>query len=106
MQILKINGLHTILCNILKWLRNVFSQPHHDCDRALINGCLEWMYDILISPVANFLDNMEQEKKLIIVAPEVCSSLHGTAKSWCESSVCVHLFQLRTYDTQKNQLSN
>jgi len=56
---------------------------------------------MLISPVANLLDDMEQEDKLIIVAPEVCSSLYATAKSWYESLVCVDLLQPRTCDTQE-----
>jgi hypothetical protein len=74
MQILPVNGLDSILWKILKWLRNMCSLRAHDCRGTLINGTLELLYEILISPVANFLDVMEQEDKLIIVAPEVCSS--------------------------------
>jgi len=33
---------------------------------------------------------MEQEDKLIIVAPEVCNSPNGTVKYDCESVVFVH----------------
>jgi len=47
---------------------------------------LEWLYEIFISPVGNLLDDMEEEDKLIIVAPEVWHS-----KSWCGSLVCVDL---------------
>jgi hypothetical protein len=77
MQILKINGLDRIFWIILEWMRTMFqwfSQGSHVCKGADINSCLEWMYELLISPVANFLADMEQEDKLIIVAPEVCSS--------------------------------
>jgi hypothetical protein len=98
MRILNINGLDSILSNLLKWLRNTFSVSH-ECVGVPIDASLEWFYEVLISPVAHFLDDMKQEDKLIIVAPEACSSLHGTAKLWCESSVCVDLFQLRIYDT-------
>ncbi|CAK9867312.1 unnamed protein product, partial [Sphagnum jensenii] len=75
MQILKINGLDSIFWYLLQWLRNMCSGPTHQCEGALINGCLEWIYEMLISPVANFLDNMEQEDKLIIVAPQVLSDV-------------------------------
>jgi hypothetical protein len=78
----------------------MFSQGSTEDERKVMNGCLEWMYEMLISPVVNFLDDMKQEDKLIIVAPEVCSSLYATAKSWCESLVCVDLLQLRTCGTQ------
>lgn len=67
----------------------------HECRGTLINGILELLHEILISPVANFLDGMEQEDKLIIVAPEVCSSSNGIVKSDCESVVFVHLIQLK-----------
>jgi hypothetical protein len=78
MQILQINGLDRIFWKILEWLRTMFSDPSHECERGFINTCLEWIYEMLISPVANLLDEMEQEDKLIIVAPEVCGSLHKT----------------------------
>jgi hypothetical protein len=98
MQVLKINGVYSILSCLLKWSRETFSE-HHNCVGVPIDASLEWFYEVLISPVAHFLDDMKQEDKLIIVAPEVCSSLHGTAKLWCESSVCVNLFQLRICDS-------
>jgi len=83
-----------ILPKILVWLREIFSQKSQE-KIELLDRALQWMYLKLISPVANLLDKMEQEDKLIIVAPEVCSSLNGTAKSWWESLVCVDLLQLR-----------
>jgi len=69
-------------------------QGSTEAERKVLNGCLEWMYEKLISPVADLLNDMEEEDKLIIVAPEVCSSLYAAAKSWCENLVCVVL-QLR-----------
>jgi hypothetical protein len=86
MQIVKINGLDRMCWTILEWMRTMFSQGSHECKGAHINACLEWIYELLISPVANFLADMEQEDKLIIVAPEVCSSLHRTVKISRENS--------------------
>jgi len=77
MQILKIDMLDSILSCLLKWLRESFSRPHN-CEWAAINANLEWFYEVLISPVMHFLDDMQVEDKLIIVAPQVCSSLHDT----------------------------
>ncbi|CAK9209342.1 unnamed protein product, partial [Sphagnum troendelagicum] len=74
MQVLKINGLDSILSCLLKWSRETFSE-HHNCEGAPINANLEWFYEVLISPVAHFLDDMKQEDKLIIVAPEVLSDV-------------------------------
>jgi hypothetical protein len=76
MQILKIDRLDSILSCLLKWSRESFSDPQHNCEWAPFNANLEWFYEILISPVAHFLDDMQVEDKLIIVAPQVCSFLH------------------------------
>jgi hypothetical protein len=97
MQVLKISGLDSILSCLLKWSRETFSE-HNNCEGGPINANLEWFYEVLISPVAHFLDDMKQEDKLIIVAPEVCSYLHGTFKMWCESLVSVDSLQLRICD--------
>jgi len=62
---------------MLEWMTTTFqwfTEESHECEGAFINACLEWMFEMLISPVANFLADMKQEDKLIIVAPEVCSS--------------------------------
>jgi hypothetical protein len=77
---------------ILEHLRKVLSEGSNapEEQKKKTNGCLEWIYEMLISPVANFLDDMKQEDKLIIVAPEVRSSLYATAKSWCESFVLTY----------------
>jgi hypothetical protein len=82
MQILKIDKLYSILSCLLKWSRESFSE-HHNCEWAPFNANLEWFYEVLISPVTQFLDDMQMEDKLIIVAPQVCSSLHDTSKRWC-----------------------
>jgi CHAT domain-containing protein len=74
MQILNVQWLESILPKILVWLRKMFSQGSQE-KRELMNRCLEWMYEMLISPVANLLDEMEQEDKLIIVAPEILSNV-------------------------------
>jgi hypothetical protein len=79
MQILKIDRLDSIISCLLKWSQESFSAPHN-CEWAPFNANLEWLYEVLISPVTHFLDDMEVEDKLIIVAPQVCSFLHNTAK--------------------------
>jgi CHAT domain-containing protein len=86
MQILKVNTLHSMLWKLLKWLRNICSLTH-ECRGALINGILELLYEILISPVANFLDGMQQEDKLIIVAPEILSDVPFAALRKLDSPV-------------------
>lgn len=86
MQVLKINGLDSILSCLLKWSRKSFSKGHN-CEWAPINANLEWLYEILIDPVSHFLDDMEVEDKLIIIAPQVCSSLQHTSKRWCENLI-------------------
>jgi hypothetical protein len=81
MQILN-HRYTSLLGMILEYLRPVLSQWAKTSGekKRVLNGCLEWMYDMLISPVVNFLDDMKQEDKLIIVAPTVRSSLYTTAK--------------------------
>ncbi|CAK9259993.1 unnamed protein product [Sphagnum jensenii] len=74
MQILKIDGLDSILSCLLKWSRESFSE-HHNCEWSPINANLEWFYEVLISPVTQFLDDMKVEDKLIIVAPQVLSDV-------------------------------
>ncbi|CAN5969037.1 unnamed protein product [Sphagnum jensenii] len=64
---------------MLVWLGKMFSQ-HADegtteAKRKVLNGCLEWIYEMLISPVADLLNDMEEEDKLIIVAPEILSNV-------------------------------
>jgi hypothetical protein len=66
-----------------------------------MKGCLEWMHEMLIGLVANLLDGMKPEDKLIIVAPEVCNSVYDDAKSWSQSLICFDLRQLKTSDTQE-----
>jgi hypothetical protein len=60
------------------------------------------MYEMLISPVAYLLGDMKEEDKLIIVAPEVCSSLYATAKSWCE---ILFVFTCSTVDMWHSRVS-
>jgi len=94
MQILNIERLDSILSCLLEWSRKSFSE-RHNCGWAPINASLEWFYEVLISPVTQFLDDMQVEDKLIIVAPQVCNSLHDTSKRWCGSFIRVHSLQLR-----------
>jgi len=77
MQILKTDPRYkAILGKILEFLRKIFSQwSNIHGVKEVVNGCLEWMYEMLISPVANLLDEMKQEDKLIIVAPEILSDV-------------------------------
>jgi hypothetical protein len=94
MQILKLQGLENILRHSLEQLRKMFkkfSQGSTEDERKIMNGYLEWLYELFISPVQNVLDDMEEEDKLIIVAPEVWYT-----KSWCEILVCVDLLRLRS----------
>jgi hypothetical protein len=92
MQILKINEFEEILRDTLAQLRELFrrfSICSTEEQREIVkvtDRLLGQLYEIFISPVGNLLDDMEEEDKLIIVAPEVWHS-----KSWCESLVCVDL---------------
>jgi hypothetical protein len=60
---------------------------------------LKWIYEMLISPVADLLVDMKPDDKLIIVAPEVCDSVYNNAKTWSRSLVCVDLLLLKTCNT-------
>ncbi|CAK9855500.1 unnamed protein product [Sphagnum jensenii] len=78
-HILNYRGFESTLRKMLVWLGKMFSQ-HADegtteAKRKVLNGCLEWIYEMLISPVADLLNDMEEEDKLIIVAPEILSNV-------------------------------
>jgi hypothetical protein len=83
MQILK-NDFTLLLQIVLEMLREIFSQGSNATknegvqidENPGMKGCLEWMYEMLIGLVANLLDGMKPEDKLIIVAPEVCNSVY------------------------------
>jgi CHAT domain-containing protein len=84
MQILN-NDFTLLLRNKLENLRKMVSQGskatgNEDLESD-VNASLEWMYEMLISPVEKLLEGMEPEDKLIIVAPEVCNFVYDNAKS-------------------------
>jgi hypothetical protein len=84
MQILN-NDFTPLLRNKLEILRKMFSQGskatgNEDLESDM-NASLEWMYEMLISPVEKHLEGMEPKDKLIIVAPEVCNFVYDNAKS-------------------------
>jgi hypothetical protein len=84
MQILN-NDFTLLLRNKLEILRKMFSQGlkatgNEDLESD-VNASLEWMYEMLISPVEKLLEGMEPEDKSIIVAPEVCNFVYDNAKS-------------------------
>jgi hypothetical protein len=87
MQILKYDLRH-----LAEILRKMFSQLKKKSSQGSkatgnedlesdMNASLEWMYEMLISPVEKHLEGMEPEDKLIIVAPEVCIFVYDNAKS-------------------------
>lgn len=114
MQILR-NDFTLLLQIVLEMLREIFSQGSNATknegvqidENPGMKGCLEWMYEMLIGLVANLLDGMKPEDKLIIVAPEVCNSVYDDAKSWSQSLVCVDLlFNSRRVTLKSFMLSN
>ncbi|CAM6042277.1 unnamed protein product, partial [Sphagnum compactum] len=81
MQILKIYEFEEILRDTLELLRELFkrySEVSTEDERITVetvDGLLETLYEIFISPVENLLDDMEEEDKLIFVAPEILSDI-------------------------------
>jgi hypothetical protein len=76
MQILN-NDCARLLRNKLETLGKMFPQGSeakgNEYSESDVNASLEWMYEMLISPIEKHLEGMEPKDKLIIVAPEVCN---------------------------------